>query len=334
MTDTPDNANGRLIAGIGAALVDILINEDDAFLEAIDAARGGMTLVDAQFSSDLLKKTTNDRVMVPGGSTCNTIVGIGQLGGACRFVGKCGNDDMGKFFESDLVQSGVDARLLRSPDTPTGRVISIVTPDAQRTMFTYLGASAELGVDEVTPESFAGAAIVHIEGYLLFNRDLIFAAGEAAKAAGAKVCLDLASYTVVEASHPHLNEFIDRYVDILLANEDEARAFTGVTGEVEQLKLLADRANIAAVKVGKRGSFIAVDGNVTEVAAIGAGDAIDTTGAGDLWAAGFLYGLVNNLPIETCGTLASACGFEVVQVMGASIPPEGWTRIKKILEQA
>ena len=320
----------ELIVGIGSALVDILTHEQDQFLEKTGAAKGGMTLVDKDFIERTLALSSNTHSIVPGGSACNTVVGVGKLGGEARFVGKCGKDDLGKLIENDLKEQNVQPALFRS-DSPTGRVLSIITPDAQRSMFTYLGAAAETRPEEITRECFEGAAIVHVEGYLLFNPELIQAALAAAKAARARVSLDLASYTVVENSKELLQNLVDTYVDILIANEDEARAFTGFTEETPALEALAKMSEIAVLKVGARGSYIARAGNIISIDPMGDGKAADTTGAGDLWAAGFLYGLVKGLPLARCGELGSACGYEVCQIIGANIPDDGWERIKRLI---
>ncbi|MBD3390763.1 MAG: adenosine kinase, partial [Chitinivibrionales bacterium] len=144
------------------------------------------------------------------------------------------------------------------------------------------------------------------------------------------VSLDLASFTVVEAAADILDELVCEYVDILLANEDEARAFTGCDDEAAALNVLEKKAPITVVKKGKRGSLISVDGRGYEFGIKGSGEAVDTTGAGDLWASGFLFGLVHGLPIERCGELAAACGYEVCQVVGAAIPDDGWDRIRMV----
>ena len=321
-----------VIAGIGNALVDILLHEDDAFVARTGYAKGGMNYVPSEFADKMLALSPNKPVVVPGGSACNTIVGIGKLGGGARFVGKCGRDNMGELFERELRHSDVDPYLMASP-LPTGRALSIVTPDAQRSMFTFLGAAAEMTADEISECRFSDAAIVHIEGYLLFKRDLIISALKRAQSDGARISLDLASYTVVESSKTELDTLVDEYVDILIANEDEAAAFTGYNEEPKALEALAERAGIVALKVGKRGSYIAHDNTITEIKPAGHGPIQDTTGAGDLWASGFLFGLVQGYSMEKCGRLASACGYEVCQVLGASIPNTGWSRIKQIMEE-
>jgi sugar/nucleoside kinase (ribokinase family) len=321
----------KVIVGIGSALVDVLVNADDDFLKKIGASKGGMELVDEHVINNTLSQISEKPHIVPGGSACNTVVGVGKLGGSARFVGKYGKDDLGDLFENDLKKNNVEPVLFNS-DLPTGRVLSIITPDAQRSMFTYLGASAEIQPGDITLECFSGAAIVHIEGYLLFNRDLIFAALKKAKDSGALISLDLASYTVVEESKELLEKIVFDYVDILIANEDEARVFTGYTDEMKAIESLSENVDTAVLKVGKRGSYIHNSGKASRIKAIGTGQAVDTTGAGDLWASGFLFGLVNGYPVEKCGELGSACGYEVCQVIGANIPDEGWQRIRGLLK--
>lgn len=325
-----DTTNTGMIAGIGSALVDILAHEDDAFLNSISEVKGGMTLVEDTFLETTVGKLSGDPCIVPGGAACNTIIGLGKLGADARFIGKCGNDDFGQMFKDDLRKSSVEPQLFSS-DEATGRVLSIITPDAQRSMFTYLGASAGMLPNEVSAKNFEGASIAVMEGYLLFNRDLIFSALKAAKEAGAKIAMDLASFTVVEESKEILEEIVKEYVDILIANEDEAFAYTGHKDESDALNALASDVDIAVLKVGKNGSYISRDGKVIKIAPFGNGDAVDTTGAGDLWASGFLYGILHGLTLEKSGEIGSACGYEVCQVVGANIPEDGWERIRKLL---
>jgi sugar/nucleoside kinase (ribokinase family) len=330
LKDMKINNNKDRIAGVGSALVDILLTESDDFLAKTGAAKGGMTLTDENTIENLLAKTTVSPELVPGGSACNTIIGLARLGAKADFIGKRGNDKLGNVFENGLKKNLVNPSLKLS-DSPTGRVLSIITPDAQRSMFTFLGASSETKPEELTPDKFSKAAIVHLEGYLLFNRDLMFAALKAAKTAGACVSLDLASFTVVESSMDILEEIIRDSVDIVLSNEDEAAAFTGTRDERKALEKLALMADVAVVKKGKRGSLIACEGKTWDIGIMGDGRAKDTTGAGDLWASGFLFGLLNGMPIEKCGRLAAACGYEVCQVIGAGIPDAGWERIKALV---
>jgi len=323
-------ADRRMVVAVGSALMDLCIFESAEFVAASGARVGGMVMVDYAHIDGLAAKASSAPHVVPGGSACNTVVGVGRLGGAARFVGKRGDDALGKTLSERIADSGVEPVLLLS-QTATGRVLSIITPDAQRSMLTCLGASSEITPEEIVPSHFDGCAIAHLEGYLLFNPDLFRAVIKTAKAAGVLVSLDLASYNVVEASLSLLNEAVDGgAVDILIANEDEAAAFTGLRDEGAAVAALGKKAPIAVMKLGKRGSLIIHGGSVVNIAPYGDGrPAVDTTGAGDLWASGFLYGLVNGYPLERCGALGSMCGYEVCQVVGAHIPQDGWDRIKK-----
>lgn len=318
------------ITGIGSALVDILINETDDFLSAMGKEKGGMTLVGPEVHREILSRTRETPAIVPGGAACNTIVGVGMLGGKARFIGRRGRDDFGENLESQIRDCGVTPELSLS-DTHTGKVVSVVTPDAQRSMFTDLGASTELDPAEVTPAQFADTAIAMVEGYLLFNPDLMGAAVQAAKAAGARIALDLASFEVVEASKAVLPDLVKEYVDILIANEDEAKAYTGHTDEAKALEILARDVTHAVLKVGSRGSFVSFQGDTFRIRPVLGNAPVDTTGAGDLWAAGFLYGLAHGFSIEKSGRLGSACGYEVCQVMGAHISGDGWDRIRALI---
>lgn len=321
----------NVIVTVGSALVDILARADEGFLADAGGVKGGMVYVEPETIEHTLSRLPEPPAVVPGGSACNTAVGVARLGGKARFVGKRGSGQLGDYLERALRANRVEPRLLRS-EKPTGRVLSVVTPDAQRSMFTYLGAAAETRPEEIGPELFADAAIVHVEGYLLHNPALIRRALEAARAAGARVSLDLASHNVVEAARGLLEDLVRDYVDILLANEDESRAFTGEADPARALDSLRREVEIAVVKLGARGSLIAEGNAVHAVPALGDGRALDSTGAGDLWASGFLYGLLRERPIPECGAIGAACGYEVCQVLGASIPEEGWRRIRSTLE--
>ncbi len=317
------------ITGIGSALVDILINESDAFLQRLHKTKGGMTLVSDKDIDDILAASQNRPLVVPGGAACNTIVGVGCLGGSARFIGRRGDDDYGRTLERQLVQCRVEPRISIS-SAPTGRVLSVVTPDAQRSMFTFLGASTEMDPDAVTADLFDQTGIAMIEGYLLFNRELMTASLKAAGQAGALVALDLASFEVVNASGDILGNLIEEYVDILIANEDEAKAYTGHADEGKAIEALSRHVRYAVLKVGARGSYVGQGHHITRIPAQEGHPPVDTTGAGDLWAAGFLFGLAQGWPIEKSGRVASACGYEVCQVMGAQIPETGWDRIRNL----
>jgi sugar/nucleoside kinase (ribokinase family) len=230
----------------------------------------------------------------------------------------------------DLTDNQVEPVLFDSP-TATGRVLSVITPDAQRSMFTYLGASAELAPEDVATDCFTDAAIVHVEGYLLFNRELMTAVLQSARQHGCRISLDLASFNVVEQSRDILDHLIREYVDILIANEDEARAYCGDVDEGSAIAQMAEHVDVAVLKLGPRGSLIARDNRIISIDPLGNGAAVDTTGAGDLWASGFLFGMVSGFSLEKSGRLASACGYEVCQVIGAKISEDGWRRIRDLI---
>jgi sugar/nucleoside kinase (ribokinase family) len=320
------------ITGIGSALVDVLINETDEFLHKLNKEKGGMTYVTSAEQQDIISASSQIPVIVPGGAACNTILGVGNLGGTARFIGARGEDEYGDIFEDKVWECQVEP-VLSYFDTPTGKVLSIVTPDAQRSMFTDLGASSLLDPADVTSQMFSDTAIALVEGYLLFNRDLMMAAVKAAKAAGTLVALDLASFEVVNASQDILPDLVKEYVDILIANEDEAKAYTGESDESAALEKLSVNVTYAVLKVGSRGSYIWHNNTVTRIEPVKGNDPVDTTGAGDLWAAGFLYGIANGLSIEKSGRLGSMCGYEVCQVMGAQIPEQVWKKIRATIEE-
>ncbi len=324
----PDGKN--MVMGVGSALIDILVHADDGFLARLEAPKGGMLYVEPEFIDTVLAQTGAEPQVVPGGSACNTAVGVGMLGGRACFVGRCGQGKMGDFFVRSLQERNVLPAVARSQDA-TGRVLSIITPDAQRTMFTCLGAAAGLQLGDLEPCPFDEAAVVHIEGYLVFNRDFISAAMQRAKADGCLVSLDLASFNIVASERDFFDFLIDEYVDILFANEEEGRELTGLQNRDAILSAMAARAPLAILKLGAEGSLVRAGGRALRIPAQGDGKAVDTTGAGDLFAAGFLYGLLNDMTLADCGYLAAACGFEVCQVMGASIGQDRWQIIKEMI---
>ena len=319
-----------MVMGVGSALIDILVHADDELLDGLKAPKGGMLYVEPRFIDGVLAKLGSAPRIVPGGSACNTAVGVGMLGGRSCFVGRCGQGEMGDFFVRSLQERKVMPAVARCQEA-TGRVLSVITPDAQRTMFTYLGAAANLELEDLEPCPFDQAAVVHCEGYLVFNRDFISSTMERAKNAGAMVSLDLASFNVVASARDVFDLLIDEYVDILFANEEEGREFTGSKDRQRILEGMAARVPLAVLKLGPEGSLVRAGSQQYKIPAQGDGTAVDTTGAGDLFAAGFLYGLLNGMSLADCGRLGAACGFEVCQVTGASIPEDRWKAIKETI---
>ena len=316
----------KKILGMGNALTDILLQIDnDEVLFSLNLLKGGMQLINTERSQEINDAVSNfSKIMATGGSASNTINGITRLGMNGGFVGKIGKDDIGLFFTNDSVNNGVKPHLLTS-ETPSGRCTVLVSPDTERTLCTYLGAACELEASDLNAEMFQGYDIFHIEGYLVQNHDLIRTAVRLAKQAGLKVSVDLASYNVVEDNLEFLLEIIHKYVDIVFANEDEARAFTGKEPE-EALDEISEHCQIAIVKVGKDGSFIKSGDKKLQIEPRKS-NCIDTTGAGDLYASGFLYGLANNYSLEVCGKIGSLISGNVVEVIGAKMPDEVWDTI-------
>ena len=319
------------ILGIGNALVDIMVlSEDDQIINYLNLPKGGMTLVDGELSAMIQKEIAHmDIKVATGGSVANAINGIAGLDVECGFVGTIGCDDLGLLFKNDMLKRRIDVKL-KENEFPTGRAVGFVSPGGERTFATYLGAAVEMGPDDITPDLFVGYDLFFIEGYLVFNQPLIMAAASAAKSAGLTVALDLASFNVVEANMEVLNELIDNYIDIVFANEEEAKSFTGMSPEAA-LENLAGRCDIAVVKVGKEGAYVQqgtqrwhIPATVTSV--------IDTTGAGDFFAAGFLAGLAKGWELERCGRMGSFMAGEVIKIVGADLEDTLWDQIKERVE--
>ncbi len=317
------------VIGVGSPLVDSLAQVEDAFIDQLPGEKGGMETVDADRISELVQSLTDEPVKVAGGSAANTVAALTRLGLDGTFLGKIGNDALGKFYLENCATAGVDSTRMKSTDTtPTGQCLCLVTPDSERTCRTFLGAASMLTASEVSPADFQGAAHVHIEGYVLFNRELTLKVLESAKAAGCTISLDLASFEVVRANMDIMNDLLNDYVDMVFANEDEAEAYLGSNNPEAALEALATHCSIVAVKLGADGAWLKKGAEKVRVEAK-AVDAVDTTGAGDLWAAGFLYGHFTGQDLETCGRLGAMLGAEAVQVMGGALTDERWAAVKE-----
>ena len=316
----------KRILGMGNALTDILLQVDsDNVLQQLSLPKGSMQLVDEQKSKALNTIFADkNKIMATGGSASNTINGITRLGGDAGFVGKIADDFIGNFFLNDSINNKVKPHFIYST-TPSGQCTVLVSPDGERTMSTYLGAACELGADELNSDMFAGYDIFHIEGYLVQNHDLIRKAVVLAKENGLKVSIDLASYNVVEANLDFLQEIVAKYVDIVFANEEEARSFSNAEPE-QALDMIAQMCEIAVVKVGKDGSFVK-SGDEKHFIQPRLSNCIDTTGAGDLYAAGFLFGLATGMSLDKCGALGAYVSGNVVEVIGAKMNDSTWMEI-------
>jgi sugar/nucleoside kinase (ribokinase family) len=315
------------IFGIGNALVDIMTSlESDSLLETLNLPKGSMQIVNDKTIAKALEQTKGlKQSLASGGSAANTINGLANLGMETAFVGKVGNDELGNFFRSDMQKAGISPQLLLGKAS-TGTALALVSPDSERTFAVNLGAAIEMTAEDITTSLFEGYNYFHIEGYLVQNHSLIEKALKVAKASGLKVSLDLASYNVVESNLDFLQRMVKEYVDIVFANEEEAKAFTLKLPE-EALDMLAEIAEIAVVKIGAKGSLIKKGNDKYSVGVVKA-NAIDTTGAGDLYASGFLYGLSKNLPLDTCGRIGAVLSGKVIEVMGPKMDEETWKMLK------
>lgn len=324
--------NMPAVLGVGNALIDIIsVLENDLVLEKFGLPRGSMTLVDDKLSKKIYSEVVNHKSeMSTGGSAANTMRSFAGIGGNGGYLGKIGNDELGIVFREAFEKQGIKTHLFFS-EKETGRVMGLVSPDSERTMATYLGAAADLRPENFSSDLLKGYEYCYIEGYLVFNHELIKTGVEVAKNAGLKVAIDLASYNVVEANLSFLKQLIIDYVDIVFANEEEAKSLTG-KGPMEALQEISEMCEIAIVKVGKNGSYIKKGEEIIKVGIVKA-NAIDTTGAGDSYAAGFFYGLTNNLDLETCGKIAALVSGKVVEVIGANLPESQWGEIKAEIQK-
>ncbi|MCF8367469.1 MAG: adenosine kinase [Bacteroidales bacterium] len=320
------------VLGIGNALVDIMTKlRSDETLSMFNLPKGSMQLVDAEFSDKVNKGTDHlAKTIASGGSAANTIHGLAKMGISTGFIGKVGHDDLGRLFEEDMKASGISPLLLKS-NTPSGKAMALISPDSERTFATFLGAAVELSAGDLTDSLYKDYDYFHIEGYLVQNHELIEQAVRLAKKNGLKVSLDMASYNVVEDNLEFLQRIVKEYVDIVFANEEEAKSFTGKEPE-EAIHVFGELCEIAVVKIGKEGSLIKNAGKLTKVKAINA-NSIDTTGAGDLYAAGFLYGLINGHSFELCGKAGSILAGRTIEVIGPKMTDENWTEVRKLVSE-
>lgn len=316
------------ILGVGNALVDLLIRlEDDNLLEELNLPKGSMTLVDENTKNLIDEKSNNlNKEMASGGSAANTIHGLAKLGHDTAFIGTVGNDANGNFFHDDLKKSNIDPLLHRSK-TPTGLASTLISKDSERTFGTYLGAAIELTSNDFTPGQFKGFDLLHVEGYMVQNHELLETILKYAKQAGLKISVDMASYNVVEANLDFFKEMVDKYVDIVFANEEEAKSFTGEEPQ-QALHTIADTTEVSVVKIGSKGSMVKKGESIIVVEPVET-NVIDTTGAGDAYAAGFLYGYINNLSLDTSGKIGSLLASATIETFGARISDDSWERILK-----
>ena len=320
----------KSILGIGNALTDILaVLPDDTLLKKYNLPLGSMQHVDAKTGNTIWSDLKEIGVQyVAGGSAANTVSATAILGMPSGYIGKVGDDELGSLFRQSQLQNGIKSNLLVGTAASGRAMVFITAPNADRTFATYLGAALEMEPDDLKPEYFEGYDYFHIEGYLVQSQELISTAVQMAKAAGCIISIDMASYNVVESNAAFLHNLVDKYVDIVFANETEARAFTKLDDPVEALREISTHCDIAVVKVGKDGSWVK-SGAEEHYIPVWPAATIDATGAGDTYAAGFLYAHSLGMPLKVCGEIGSIIAAKVVEVVGTKIDIPRWKAAKE-----
>ncbi len=324
----------KRVIGIGNALTDMLVNlKSDSILEHFGLKRGSMSLVDTDLQTEISKSVAGLPYSLSlGGSAGNTIRAMARLGGQVGFIGKVGEDTTGDFFQQALENLGVQPFIFRGKQK-SGKCVSLISPDGERTMVTHLGAALEMTAEEIQPSIFEGYDCLYVEGYLVQDHTLIRTAVQRAKECGLKVAIDLASFNVVEENLDFLRELVHNYVDILFANEDEARAFTGEQEPLNALNIISSEVELAIVKIGMKGALIKRHEEVVHVGIMAAAKRVDTTGAGDFYAAGFMAALCEGLDLRQCGTIGAITAGKVIEVVGTTFGEEVWSEIFQLVER-
>ena len=308
------------VVGIGNALVDVLSHEPDAFIAAHGLEKGAMTLIDTARAEELYGAMGPSTEM-SGGSAANTMVGIASFGGASAFIGRVNDDQLGAVFGHDIRAAGVEFTTKPAVDSdPTGRCLIIVTPDAQRTLNTYLGASSRLGRPQLDPDTLGRAQLLFLEGYLWDEpdaKDAFRHAAQVAHDAGNRVAFTLSDSFCVDRHRGEFVELIEREVDVLFANEAEITSLYEVAEFDDALQHVARQCEIAALTRSEKGAVVVTRDEVHVIDSHPVAQVVDTTGAGDLFAAGFLFGLTHGYDLGTAGRLAALAAAEVIGHLGA-----------------
>lgn len=319
------------VLGMGNALVDIITKiEDDSILDSFGLPKGSMTLVDLDTSNYIHAETMGmPKSKASGGSAANTIHGLAHLGVDTGFVGTVGNDDMGMFFKKDMQVNQIKPILFKTLHE-TGRAMALISTDTERTFATYLGAAIDLSSEDITHDVFDGYDYLYIEGYLVQNRRMITKALRLASGMGLKIYLDLASYNVVEENREFFRSLIEKYVDILFANMEEIKSLMEKPPE-EAAREISSDVDIVVVKMGAEGSFCLCKDKMVRIG-VRPSSPIDTTGAGDLYAAGFIYGHMQGLDPEICGKMGAILAGRIIELEGAKMDESNWERLRREIQ--
>ncbi len=316
------------IVGIGNVLVDALITLDnDRLLETMNLPKGSMQLID---ETELLRIKEMFPAMRPrratGGSVCNAMLALANMGMKPGIIGMIGKDEAGAFFRNNALEHGIDIRLQES-EKPSGVALTFISPDGQRTFATCLGAAALMSAADVQAGMLHGYRYLFVEGYLARDHELTEHVCRLARQEGMKICYDLASYNIVEADRDFIARMADKYVDIVFANEEEAKAFAQASPG-QAANDLGSCCETAVIKLGARGAMIRQGGKTIRVDAMKVQKVTDTTAAGDFFAAGFMYGYLHGASLEKCGRIGSILAGHVIQTIGTVLPEETWHEIK------
>lgn len=308
------------VLGIGNAIVDVLAHCDDAFVETEGLVKGSMNLIEVD-QSDSLYERMGPGIEMSGGAAANSMVGAASFGSRVAYVGKIRDDQLGAVFAHDIRAAGVHFDTPVAPDgPPTAKSLILVTPDAHRTMSTYLGAAVELGPEDIDTDLVARCAVTYLEGYLWDKpraKDAFRVAMAAARGAGRRVSLTLSDSFCVERHRDEFRALVDDQVDLLFANEAEILALTLAPDLESAVSAVRGRSEIVVITRSERGSMVVAAGETVEVPAAPVERLVDTTGAGDLYAAGFLHGLTRGRPLAECAALGSLAASEVISHLGA-----------------
>lgn len=312
------------LLGISNAIVDILAHVDDDFIKEIGAERGAMNLIDEDRAREIYEKM-GPATEMSGGSVANSVAGFANLGGEAAYIGHVHADQLGEIFNHDMRSLGIDIRTEPAEQgAPTARSYVLITPDAQRTMNTYLGSCTELGLKDITTETVATPKAILIEGYvwdIAEGRALARKAIDIGAQNGASIVLSLSDSLCVERHRDSFQEFVRDGVDIVVADEDEVNALLQTSTFEETLEALRDYDNLWVITRSEKGSVIIQGDTHVVQAATPVDKVVDTTGAGDAYCAGFLYGWANDWPLAECARLGTHCGTQVIQQIGARIEP-------------
>ena len=319
------------LIGVGSPIMDLLAPVSEDFLaHHVAGEKGGMVLVNDAEMSAILAHLPAAPATSTGGSAANATLNATRLGLRTTYLGKLGNCATAATYRERFAAIGIDHSRFKTGTVPNARSLILTTPDADRTMRTDLGAAMTLSPDEITPADFAGCRHTHMEGYLVFNEALADAVLAAARTAGCTVSVDLASFEVINATRPWIFKQLASGIDIVFANEDEIRAlFEDETSTFDVLaRRLASHGVIAAVKVGKDGAWIARGDELHRIEPVLVDTVVDTNGAGDSWAAGFLSAYLSGKSLAEAGRIASHVGAETVKHLGPILPDEAFAALR------